>query len=108
MAGSWSSSAVVTMIELLALPQWQAPPRTIDDWVAELTTAAGPVAVTRESTGVFWLELGSLRLRGYAVVEGQAVQAVSFELNAPDPEPATRAIEAAASALGWEVHPDDG
>jgi len=98
----------MTMIELLALPEWQAPPRTIDDWVAELTAKAGPVVVTRESTSVSWLEIGSLRLRGYAVLEGQSVQAINFELGAPDPEPATRAIEAAALALGWEVHPDDG
>lgn len=96
------------MIELLALPQWQAPPRTIDEWVAALSgQSAGPVVVTRESTTVSWLEIGSLRVRGYVVLEGQSVQAINFELAAPDPEPATRAIEAAALALEWEVHPDD-
>src|SRR5438046_91751 len=95
------------MIELLALPHWQAPPRTIQEWVAALTEQAGPVVVTRESTGVSWLEIGSLRLRGYVVLEGQSVQAINFELAAPDPEPAARVIEAAAQALDWEVHPDD-
>ncbi|SIN97237.1 hypothetical protein SAMN05444166_1850 [Singulisphaera sp. GP187] len=95
------------MIELLAIPDWQTPPRTLDDWVAQLSTLAGRVEVSRESTGVSWLEIGSLRLRGYAVLDGLRVEAINFELNDPDPGPATRVIEAAAQALGFEVHPDD-
>lgn len=95
------------MIELLALPGWQADPRTLDDWVARLSETAGPVIVTRESTGVSWLEVAPLRFRGYAVMEGRHVEAINFELTAPDPEAATRAIESAAEALGWEVHADD-
>ena len=67
----------------------------------------GAVTVTRESTGVSWLEAASLRLRGYAVIEGRHVEAINFELAALDPEPAARAVAEAAEALGWEVHPDE-
>jgi hypothetical protein len=95
------------MIELLALPGWQAPPTTLDDWIGQLTALAGPVAVARESREETWLEIGALRLRGYVVFEGRRVEAINFELADPDPAPAIRAIEAAAQALGWEVHPDE-
>ena len=95
------------MIELLALPGWQTPPRSLEDWVAQLEVQAGPVVVTRESTGASWIEVGRLRLRGYVVLQGQKVEAINFELATPDPGPVTCAVEAAAQALGWEVHPDD-
>jgi hypothetical protein len=94
-------------IELLALPGWQAPPRSLDDWVAALTTHAGPVVVTREDTEVSWLEVAQLRLRGYAMLAGRIVDAINFELADSDPAPATCAVTAAAEALGWEVHHDD-
>jgi hypothetical protein len=95
------------MIELLALPGWQTAPTTLDAWVAQLESQAGPVAVTRESTAAVWIEIGSLRLRGYAMVAGRTVEAINFELAAPDPEPATRAVNTAAQALGWDVNLDD-
>jgi hypothetical protein len=95
------------MIELLALPGWRTTPTTLDAWVAQLESQAGPVVVTRESTSAVWLEIGPLRLRGYAMVAGQTVEAINFELAAPDLEPATRAVETAALALGWEVNLDD-
>jgi len=95
------------MIELLALPGWQTAPTTLDAWVAQLETHGGPVVVTRESTGASWLEIGTLRLRGYAILAGRAVEAINFELAQADPAPATRAVNAAAEALGWEVHLDD-
>jgi hypothetical protein len=95
------------MIELLALPGWQAPPTSLDQWVAQLSESAGPVTVTRESTGVSWLEVAPLRLRGYAVIAGQRVEAINFELTNPEFEPAMRAVEAAARALRWDVHPDE-
>jgi hypothetical protein len=93
--------------ELLALPGWRTPPRTLDDWVAQLTTHAGPVVVSREGPDASWLEVASLRLRGYAVIAGRNVDAVNFELADSDPTPATVAVTAAAEALGWEVHRDD-
>ena len=95
------------MIEVLALPGWETPPRTLDEWVFQLSELAGPVIVTRESTGVSWVEVASMGLRGYAVIEGTRVEAINFELDALDPGPAARAVEQAAEALGWEVHPDD-
>ena len=54
-----------------------------------------------------WIVVGRLRLRGYVVLQGQSVDAINFELAAPDPAPAAVAVEAAALALGWEVHRDD-
>lgn len=95
------------MTELLALPDWQTPPRTLEEWVSALSVRGGTVVVTRESATVSWLELGTLRVRGYAVVQGQHVEAINFELAGPDPAPATLVIEEAARTLGWEVHPDD-
>ena len=94
-------------LEYLALPAWQTPPTTVDAWVARLSEAGGPAIVSRESSTVAWLEIAPLRLRGYVVIENGHAAAINFELTAPDPGPATRAIEEAARALGWEVHPDD-
>ena len=68
----------------------------------------GPVIVSRESPTVTWLEIAPLRLRGYAVIEDGHVTAINFELSDPDPRPADPGHRAAAAALGWEVHPDDG
>lgn len=95
------------MSELLALPGARTAPRTLDDWVAQLETHAGPVAVTREGSGASWLVVGRLRLRGYAMLAGRNVEAINFELHEPDLTPASRAIAAAAEALGWEVHCDE-
>jgi len=95
------------MLEYLALPAWETPPRTLDEWVAGLSEAAGPATLKRESPTVAWLEVASLKLRGYVVIEDGHPTAINFELRDPDPGPATRAIEAATSALGWELHADD-
>ena len=96
------------MIEYLALPAWETPPRTLDEWVAALReSAGGPVALKRESPTVAWLEAGPLGIVGYAVIEDGHPTAINFELRDSDPEPAARAIEAASLALGWELHPDE-
>jgi hypothetical protein len=95
------------VIELLALPGWQTPPAPLDAWVERLTALAGPVVVTREGTDASWLDVGVLRLRGYAVLAGRTVEAINFELHDPDPTAAMQAINAAAAALAWEVHEDD-
>ena len=55
-----------------------------------------------------WLELGKLRLRGYAMHAGPHLEAINFELAGSDPGPATAAIWASAEALGWEVDEEDG
>jgi hypothetical protein len=95
------------MIELLILPAWNTPPLALDAWVAQLTAQGHPPTQSREDAGACWLEVGPLRLRGYAVIEGEHLAAINFELSAPDPAPARLVVEAAALALGWEVHPDD-
>ena len=96
------------MTEYLAIPAWQTPPTPIDAWVGRLAEASGaPVGLTREGSGVAWLELAPLRVRGYVQVENGQAAAINFELHALDPGPAARVLEAAAAALGWELHADD-
>jgi hypothetical protein len=95
------------MTELLVLPAWNTPPRSLQDWVAQLTAQGVSVTVERESAGVSWIEVASMRLRGYAMSEGERLEAVNFELAEPDPTRAAQLIEVAAAALGWEVHPDE-
>ena len=95
------------MREYLALPGWNTPPTSMDAWVAHLTDQGGPVAVRRESATVAWLEVATLRLRGYVVVENGHASAINFELHDPDPGPALLVIEQAAAALGWELDGDD-
>src|SRR5437867_6036653 len=91
------------MIELLALPGWNTPPLALDAWVAQLSAQGHPPTLTPEDGGACWLEVGALRLRGYAVIEGDHLAAINFELAHPDPDPARRVVEAAAVALGWEI-----
>jgi hypothetical protein len=95
------------MLELLALPRWDTPAKSLDDWVVRLTELGANVVVERESAGVSWIEIGAMRLRGYAVSEGERLEAINFELSDPDPENANRLLEAVATDLGWELHPDD-
>jgi len=95
------------MTELLALPEWNTPPRSLDDWTAQLSSAGHAPALERASSSAVWIELAPLGLRGYAVLEGRHVTAVNFEINGPNPEPATALVTAAARSLGWDVHADD-
>ncbi len=96
------------MVEYLALPAWNTPETTVDAWVVALSESAGPVIVSREGSAAAWLEVAPMRLRGYVLIESGHAAAVNFELRDPDPEPSTRALEAASAALGWELHADEG
>jgi hypothetical protein len=91
------------MFELLALPGWNIPPTPLARWVEALEGLGQEVGVTRESSTVSWVEVRALSLRGYAVMDGLNVQAINFELAAPDPSEARQAVEQAALALAWEV-----
>lgn len=93
-------------IELLALPAWNSPPRSLEDWKRALTEQGLAAAVSRTDDQT-WLEVGSLGLRGFVCIEGNQIVAINFELRAADPEPASRSLDNAAQALGWEIHPDD-
>ncbi len=97
------------MIELMAIPGWDTPPHTVDDWAKALGDAAPGHTVGRQSepSEGTWLQLGALDLRGLVVMEEGAAAAVHFELTAGDPAPATAVIEEAARALGWDVYADD-
>jgi hypothetical protein len=96
------------MIELLAIPGWQTPPTSLEDWVRRLADLAGiPVELERESPQATWIMLPTLRLRGFAVLAGPHVEAINFEVAEPDPTRATSLIAAAATALAWEIHAED-
>lgn len=94
------------MIELLAIPAWNTPPRTLGDWADALAALGHQPTIGREHDDT-WLEVAPLRLRGYVATEGQSVEAINFELHAQDTEPASRILAAAAQSLGWELHPDE-
>ncbi len=95
------------MIELLAIPQWQAPARTLNDWSAALAGLGLDVRVVQDEDRDSWLEIPSLRSRGFAVLDGLTLEAIHFEVAAIEPEPAIEQLTQAASALGWELHPDN-
>ena len=97
------------MTERLALPAVDSAPSGLDDWTGGLSRLGHPAAVARQDASSWWIEVATLRLRGFAVTDGDHLEAILFEMHAPDPSPALDLIEAAASALGWEIHddPDD-
>ena len=84
------------------------PPRSLDDWTAALSALGHPATVEREGADASWIVVVALRLRGYAMMEGEHVGAINFELSAPDPLDAVRVLEAVVPPLNWELHPDDG
>ena len=95
------------MIELLAVPAWDATPTTLTRWVEALEAQGLTVSVVRDTPGASWIEVNALRVRGYALMNGIKVEAINFELTAPDPTPARQAIEAAATTLAWEIDEDE-
>src|SRR5205807_2362223 len=86
----------LAMLELLAVPEWNTPPRTLEDWSAALPE---PSAIVREPDGSVWIEVASRRMRGYVLIEGGQVSAINFELHDRDPAPARALIESAALSL---------
>lgn len=94
-------------MELLAIPAWNTPATPLSTWVDQLASAGLHVTLKHESSGAAWLEIGSLRLRGHAMIESGSVEAINFELDPQDFAPSRVAIEHAAQAIGWEVHEDE-
>lgn len=92
------------MIERLALPSSDAAPLPLEAWTDLLGSLGHPATVSRGDDGAAWIEVSPLRLRGYILMEGDFVEAINFDLHAPDPTPALALIEAAANRLGWEIH----
>ncbi len=95
------------MVEYLAIPAWNAPVRSLDEWVSGIAEAGGTAKLRRESSTVGWLLDESLDLEGYVVLESGSPTAINFELKADDPSHALAIITAAAHSLGWEIHADD-
>jgi len=92
------------MVEYLALPAWNTPARSMDDWVEAITEAGASTSIRRESSTVWWLLSPALALEGYALIESGHPSAINFELKADDPSHALAVITAAAHSLGWEIH----
>lgn len=97
-----------TMTEYLAIPEWNAPPRSLDDWTAQLAAIGHPATVEPEPPEGVWLEIESLQARGLAVIEEGHLTAIDFTFQNADPAPALTILESAARALGWELHLDEG
>ena len=95
------------MAEWLALPASGAAPVAIDIWVAALESVDSMPRVARDGPGVAWIEVASAGVKGYAVIEGSGVEAINFEISAPDPAAALALLQAAAARIGWELHQDD-
>ena len=91
------------MIEILAVPAWDAPTTTLAQWLEAFEGQGLAVSIVRDSPQASWIEVNALRLRGYALMDGIKVEAVNFELTAPEPIPARQALIAAATALAWEI-----
>ena len=89
------------MTELLLIPAYDRPARTPQDCLAALGDGAKLVV----EDGQPWLEVAAVRLRGYLVVEDGLVTALNFEVGGAGR--GLPLVEAAAEALGYEVHPDD-
>jgi len=96
------------MTERLALPGWKTPPTSLEAWTGAIAALGHRVETERESTGASWIEVPSVRVRGYVLMQGQFVEAINFETSAADPAPVLDLIGQAAAALGWELHDDDG
>jgi hypothetical protein len=96
------------MIEWLAIPAWRTPETTLEAWVDRLELQAGQaVVVERDPPEGAWIHLETIGVRGFAVLAGQHVEAINFEIDDRDTGAAARFLEEAASAIGWEIHPDD-
>lgn len=95
------------MIERLLIPSWNAPPRSVDDWMSRLEALGHPPALSSRGSDDTWLVLEPIGLRLLAVVEGGNLAALHAEIDANDPQPALDLLGEAAPGLDWEVHDED-
>jgi hypothetical protein len=95
------------MVEWLAIPATDTPPIDLSTWADRMEALGHKPTVERDGAEGAWLEVAPLKLRGYAVFEGENVEAINFELHAPDPTPALDWLKGAADGIGWELYPDD-
>ena len=94
------------MIELLAIPEWEAPPRTVADWLAGLEAIGQTAHLETSGSEGDWIEIPALRVSGFLLIENGDLAAIHYELHDPDPLPARDALDAVAAALRWEIHDD--
>jgi hypothetical protein len=95
------------MIELLALPDWNTPARSVSDWVAAFAAVGRTAVVARDDDNDHWIEVAPMRVRGLMDLEAEAVASIHFELHDADPEPGAKLVEQVARSLGWEIYPDE-
>ncbi len=92
------------VIEWLAIPQWDAPPRTLEDWRGAFESRGydGTVEVEPDAT---WLFVDQLGLKAFAVIESERLVALHMEV--PDRKEAVELVEQIAVELDWELHDDE-
>jgi imidazolonepropionase-like amidohydrolase len=95
------------MIEVLAIPAWKTPTVSLENWVQALSAQGLKVFVDHDPPDGVWLEVSTLGLRGYVILEQARPTAINFELHAADTAGARAAIEFGAKELGWELYDDD-
>lgn len=95
------------MPELLAIPCWDSPPRTLQDWMEGLEAAGLAPGSVRDSPSAWWIDAPTAGLRGYVIMQGQRVEAINFEILGDDLESTRARLANIAGALGWELHAED-
>ena len=95
------------MVELLAIPGWQAPVRTVEDWLNALAVLGHAARISLDEDHDTWIEVPDLSLRGLTVLDGVNLEAIHFELENPETEVVLEVLCQAAAVLSWELHPDD-
>ena len=95
------------MIERLALPPWDGNPTELEVWTSKFAELGHPATVSDKTSNSAWIEVTSMRLRGFAVLEQGLVEAINFEIHHPNPAAAITLLESVTKSLGWELHQDD-
>ena len=96
------------MIERLAIPASGTAPSSLETWKDALKGLGHETRVAKEA-GDSWLDIPSIRVRGFLVFEGEFVEAINFEIQDSNAQSALETLATTASAIGWELHdePDD-
>lgn len=104
--GERQSMASSPHLELLAIPGWDAPSRTVQDWLRQFE-AMGVMPRLKKEEGETWILLPSLSSTALVVQESGELEALNFEI--PSGVSGVRErLEEAAAALGWELYEEEG
>lgn len=88
------------------MPPSLGAPVALERWIEAFASSGSPAVVVQED-GATWIEVATLRMRGFVAFEGLVVEAINFELHDVDPAPAFQLLETVAGSLGWELYQED-